>query len=164
MLNLWRRGRRKVFISRSAFNTICEESARFSDLETGGILVGYHVGDSIVITAATGPGPRAKHRHDGLDLDLSHITGELNRSQQTPPLGYEGNWHSHPNPNIMWPSPTDQRLQRGILGSPDYDVDSVLLIIVPPFVGSARDLHCFVFTSGIARFRQARPIQYDAGS
>src|SRR5579884_1542363 len=137
----------KIFITESALVQISSECAKLSSVETGGILLGYHYDDSITITHATGPGPRAIHAPTDLELDLNFISTELKRYEKSLPVGYEGNWHSHPGQKYILPSRTDESLQRKIVRSSDYDIDTVLLIIVPELPLQLKDFHCFLFST-----------------
>ena len=143
-----------------AFKTIQRECELVSKLETGGILVGYHVKGEIVIMAATGPGPNAEHSRNSLILDLLFIRDELKRYEMQPSIGYEGNWHSHPGEIIIRPSKTDELLLRTVVESPDYDVNRAVLIItsVPP--RRIEDLHCFVFADGKRGYVETKPYQF----
>ena len=102
---MWRRRSPvDVFISESALTTSLRNVVRFSFVETGGILIGYHYENSIIISDATGPGPSAIHEPDHLELDISFISKQLKKCEKSLPVGYEGNWHSHPGQRFIRPS------------------------------------------------------------
>jgi integrative and conjugative element protein (TIGR02256 family) len=163
MFDLWRRSSPvKIYISESAALLIHNECARVSGVETGGILLGYHSENWIVISHATGAGPRAVHERYNLELDLEYITKELKRYEKAFPIGYEGNWHCHPGQGFIRPSGVDESLQKGIVRSPNYDVDTVLLLITPSIPTVLADYHCFVFSSRWHSYRVAKPFRsYD---
>jgi len=67
--------------------------------ETGGVLLGYDAGNGLVVTAITGPGPKAVHeRHafvpdyDYQDAEIEIIYGKSQRRHT-----YLGDWHTHPD-------------------------------------------------------------------
>jgi integrative and conjugative element protein (TIGR02256 family) len=155
---MWRRRSPiDIFITESALEHIASECRKFSLVETGGILIGYHYENSIIISDATGPGPRAIHEPDHLELDLSFISKQLKKYERSLPVGYEGNWHSHPGQRFIRPSRVDEALQRDIIRSDDYDIDTVLLVIVPKSPIHLSDFHCFVFSSRWESYRKAKP-------
>jgi integrative and conjugative element protein (TIGR02256 family) len=155
---MWRRRSPvDIFITESALAQIASECGKFDSRETGGILIGYHYEDSITISHVTGPGPRALHAPDHLELDLSFISKQLKKYEKSLPVGYEGNWHSHPGQRFIRPSRVDEALQRDIIRSDDYDIDTVLLLIVPESPIHLSDFHCFVFSSRWESYRKAKP-------
>lgn len=157
---MWRRRSPvNIFITESALAQIASECKKLSSLETGGILIGYHYEDSITITHATGPGPHAIHEPTDLELDLAFISKELKKHEKALPVGYEGNWHSHPGQRHIKPSLVDEALQCDIVGSDDYDIDTVLLLIVPGKPLHLNDFHCFVFSSRWKSYRKAQPVK-----
>jgi hypothetical protein len=60
---------KKIFITARAYHQIGLEVRRYSNLETGGIIMGHTTKNSVIITNATGPGPYAIHTRKSLRLD-----------------------------------------------------------------------------------------------
>jgi integrative and conjugative element protein (TIGR02256 family) len=89
---------RSVWLSYDALNFIEKEAIRPKTKETGGILMGYQVGQQAVITIAIGPGPKAEHNHKSFIPDQKFHVSEIERvysaSERT--ITYLGDWHSHP--------------------------------------------------------------------
>jgi integrative and conjugative element protein (TIGR02256 family) len=111
----------KVWIADSAISTILAEAADRAPLETGGMLVGYRGDDrpDLVVTAATGPGPRARHRRYTFAPDgrwqqrlLAAMYEESGRVTT-----YLGDWHSHPGGQPL-PSARDQKTARKVSRRP----------------------------------------------
>jgi integrative and conjugative element protein (TIGR02256 family) len=151
---MWRRPKPDVYISVSVLDSIRQECSRVSEVETGGILIGYHTKNCIVISDATGPGPHAIHRRDSLELDLGFISAELRRFETTLPVGYEGNWHSHPGQDCIAMSPRDKRLLRDVVCSPEYDVDAAVMVIVPEHPVRKSDFNVFLLAGCLSRIRR----------
>lgn len=98
---------KKMFIKTTAYKQIGKEVRRFSNLETGGIIMGYATRNSVIITKATGSGPHAVHTSKSLKLDNSFcLSKALRYRKQNNKLKYLGDWHSHPS-NILKPSKRD---------------------------------------------------------
>jgi hypothetical protein len=51
----------KIYLHQRVWDKFKYESSIIGLKETGGILIGYRVKNEFIITAATGPGPKAKH-------------------------------------------------------------------------------------------------------
>ena len=71
-------------------------------LETGGVLIGY-VGDNsrdeVVVTAVTGPGPKASHAAHSFKPDHEYQVEEIARHYRRSNrlFTYLGDWHTHPD-------------------------------------------------------------------
>lgn len=81
------------------------EAERRFPLETGGILMGYWAegrDSEVVITAASEPGPSARHSAKGFtpdaDFDRAWVTRVYRESGRT--HTYLGDWHSHPGGSL----------------------------------------------------------------
>lgn len=67
--------------------------------ETGGVLLGYWGNEKeVVITTATGPGPRSVHRRSSFHPDNDFHTEEISRHYRESGRTetYLGDWHTHP--------------------------------------------------------------------
>ena len=97
-----------AWISKQIVREMLIEAERVTPLETGGVLMGYwtQAPDEVVITWASGPGPRALHRkyrfvpdadyHDTVVAHHYEASGRLH--------AYLGDWHTHPksSPRLSW--------------------------------------------------------------
>lgn len=107
----------KVWIADAAIRTILAEATDRAPLETGGMLVGYrgHDRPELVVTAATGPGPRARHRRYTFAPD-GHWQQRLLAAiyeQSGRVTSYLGDWHSHPDGRPL-PSTRDLKTARKV--------------------------------------------------
>jgi integrative and conjugative element protein (TIGR02256 family) len=83
----------------SVMTTIRFEVAKAPKVETGGALAGYITSENLlIITHASGPGPRAELRPTSVLIDGQHAhrfcTNLHERSSGR--LDYVGDWHRHP--------------------------------------------------------------------
>ena len=88
---------------------IAAESKNARGVETGGPLVGYALPDAIlVVTNATGPGPRAKRERYGVLIDGRHAQDFCDRIhlESQGRIDYVGDWHKHPGISLR-PSEQD---------------------------------------------------------
>lgn len=100
----------RVYALRSVEHTLKSESESKAGVETGGVLVGFldHKLDAVVVTAASGPGPRARHGAFSFNRDRAFCQAFIDRhaAESAGCIDFVGEWHKHPEPN-PWPSPTD---------------------------------------------------------
>jgi integrative and conjugative element protein (TIGR02256 family) len=84
----------------AALHDILLEAMEKWPLETGGMLLGYRGehGGEVVITGATGPGPKARHRRYTFTPDGRWQQRELAKAYTSSGrvTTYVGDWHSHP--------------------------------------------------------------------
>lgn len=82
--------------------------------ETGGVLIGYDAGNGLVVTAITGPGPRAIHEPDAFIPDYVYQDGEIERIYRESGRRhtYLGDWHSHPDGGAALSSRDKRTLRR----------------------------------------------------
>ena len=79
---------------------MANESKQARRVETGGPLVGYVSADRVlVVTDATGPGPRAKRERYSVTIDGKHaqIFCDRARWESRGVIDYVGDWHRHPS-------------------------------------------------------------------
>jgi len=108
-----------------------EAEARYPD-ETGGVIVGYRVGlDECVITAVSGPGPRAVHAATRFKPDhefqVEWLAQRYAASKQVET--YLGDWHTHPNATAAEPSWTDRRAAAAIADYADARATIPVMVI-----------------------------------
>ncbi len=90
---------RHVFVVASVLHTIRREVRRAPFTETGGPLVGYiSADDALVVTHASGPGPRAEHARHSVLIDGQHAQQFCDHlwHESDGRLDYVGDWHRHP--------------------------------------------------------------------
>jgi integrative and conjugative element protein (TIGR02256 family) len=123
----------RVFATETVRTTMRRSSARFRFRETGGVLLGYRVGEDIVVTEATGPGPHALHGRTFFRPDTRYCQRCLEEAyeQTEGVVTYLGEWHSHPH-GSSWPSRKDCETMAGIAGDADYRQPEPLLWIYRP--------------------------------
>lgn len=98
----------RIDLRPAAYESITSATAKHLPLETGGILLGYHEDNRIVVAHALiingeMATPSKYVRDDVLANKL--LTSFLAQRADDDPTGYVGEWHSHPFPSR--PSPTD---------------------------------------------------------
>lgn len=98
------------------------EANRVFPFETGGVLMGYWVdpGGEVVITHATGPGPRAVHGLYSFNPDADYQEEEIARHYEASGRlhSYLGDWHTHPRESAYL-SRRDRRTLRKIATCPE---------------------------------------------
>ncbi|MCC8438567.1 Mov34/MPN/PAD-1 family protein [Brevibacillus sp. M2.1A] len=119
---------KKVFLTENALACIREEVGEKRTVETGGALVGYYADESVVITHASGPGPRACKKTTSVLIDGDYTT-KFCRHLTTLSNGYlyyVGDWHIHLI-NDLRPSITDHSALKIMLNHyPDQDLISAI--------------------------------------
>jgi integrative and conjugative element protein (TIGR02256 family) len=89
-----------AWISAEVFTGLEAEASRMYPLETGGVLMGYCAQHSdIVITAAIGPGPAARHEESAFIADHEYQLDAIRKHyyRHNRRETYLGDWHTHPN-------------------------------------------------------------------
>jgi integrative and conjugative element protein (TIGR02256 family) len=87
-----------VFILRSVLETIRAEVRRVGRVETGGVVVGYEShANTLVLTHASGPGPRSELSRTDVLIDGKYAQAFCNRhfDGSGGRLDYVGDWHRH---------------------------------------------------------------------
>lgn len=106
---------RAIVLHPSALDVITAESDRALPLETGGILLGYREGHNIVVQEAlmVSSTTATTHEYTRDDVLANHLLhGYLAARAPNDPVGYVGEWHSHPRPSR--PSAVDIKAIRDI--------------------------------------------------
>lgn len=113
-----------------AYETIASETANHLPRETGGILLGYQENRTIVATHALvveGQGT-TNDRYVRDDVRANKLLKEfLEQRADGDPIGYVGEWHSHPSPS--GPSPIDHVAMRAT--AKDSSNPIALLVFAP---------------------------------
>lgn len=121
----------EVKIIDSTLDFLLEESKLHPGKETGGVLIGYNQNNALIITVATGPGPKAIHGShrflrdkDFCQAQLDHWAVNTNRTWD-----YIGEWHKHTT-NTYIPSHTDKQSLCYIAKAKNYHVTQPIQLIV----------------------------------
>lgn len=96
------RRQQRIELRTDAYEAITSATAESLPNETGGILLGYHEDDNIVVThvlvvSRRGAPTNRYVRDDNLANDL--LADFLAQRSADDPTGYVGEWHSHPAPS-----------------------------------------------------------------
>lgn len=122
----------RVYALRSVERTVAEQSEAKVGLETGGVLVGFmdRMLNAIVITGASGPGPKAHHGRTTFNRDREFCQAFIDRhaGDTDGRIDFVGEWHKHPEPD-PWPSSVDQRTYRHLAVDPDSHIDRPVILI-----------------------------------
>lgn len=124
-------GRPVVWLDEEARRRIHAEAARRRFVETGGPLFGFESGDQeVVVVAALGPGPRAKHRPRSLipDREATQAAIRLVHQRAEGRYRYIGSWHSHPLGSAT-PSRRDVQTAREVAAQLEVDLPRPLILI-----------------------------------
>jgi integrative and conjugative element protein (TIGR02256 family) len=117
------------------------------EVETGGILLGRRTdAQTLLLTRASPPGPRASHRRFSFLRDTAFLQRYLDaaHARSEGKEDYVGEWHVHPALDAP-PSRTDRHSLRRIARSSRYVVGEPVLLIVEHSPPDLR-LRCYGFT------------------
>ena len=120
-----------VHIDDETFESMIKECKESKEKETGGVLMGFRDRNGgIVVTRASGPGPKAIRRTDWFERDLTFCQAELEKTYNE--LGkrglYVGEWHYHPTGSNK-PSRQDLLSLAGISQQANYMTDRPIMLI-----------------------------------
>lgn len=99
--------------------------------ETGGILLGHDRDETITVTRAGDPGPRAERRPDGFLRDLTHSRRLADEAYDEDGSVWVGEWHTHPTGSGV-PSRIDKETYGRLLVDPELGFRRLASIIVIP--------------------------------
>lgn len=114
---------REVILQATARSTITAETRRCIPLESGGVLLGYREDRRIVVTHALVVSADIAHtnRYIRDDVQANALLRQFLVSREADdPIGYIGEWHSHPAP--CGPSNIDVRAIRAIASNTDSPI------------------------------------------
>jgi len=122
----------RVYILKSALQVMAAESERMPGLETGGVLVGF-VDSSLkaaVVTAVSGPGPKAEHGPYTFNRDRAFCQAFLDEhaAHTGGVVDFVGEWHKHREMDPL-PSLVDISTYRKLAANPDCHLDLPLVFI-----------------------------------
>jgi integrative and conjugative element protein (TIGR02256 family) len=113
-----------------AAETIRREAPASGDgSETGGILLGHDLDDTIHVTIAGDPGPKAERRPDGFLRDLAHSRRLADDAYDEDGSVWIGEWHTHPS-GPATPSDIDMNTYGQLLSDPELVFTRIVSIIV----------------------------------
>jgi len=122
-----------VYLLRSVELTLIAETEKRPGVETGGVLVGFVDARliAVVVTAASGPGPRATHGRYHFNRDARFCQRFLDESASATRgvVDFVGEWHKHPEPDPH-PSSQDRATYVALAGRGASDTPRPLVLIV----------------------------------
>lgn len=88
-----------VWLANTAFRIMCDEGTARHPLESGGILLGWRLGNNRVVIDVSGPGPQALHGRHRFLPDHRWQVAQIHRlfEETGGDIDYLGDWHSHPD-------------------------------------------------------------------
>jgi integrative and conjugative element protein (TIGR02256 family) len=134
---------KKIYVVKSVYNLMKQESAGSKDIETGGVLIGYREdGRKYVILRASKPGSNAIRTKTRFEKDEEYCQKEL--LDAFTELGekglYLGEWHYHPAGSNE-PSGLDIKSLTEIAAQDNYRIDRPIMIIMSPTLECAITIH-----------------------
>jgi integrative and conjugative element protein (TIGR02256 family) len=126
----------KLLVLSEALETIEHEieTYRHTGIETGGVVIGAPLDEhTVLVLAATGPGPNAEHYGAEYALDVAYAQNQLALyHRRYPTADYVGEWHRHPD-SLPVPSGGDWTTAAQILRDPAYKVDALInpIVVLP---------------------------------
>lgn len=96
--------------------------------ETGGILLGHDLDETITVTIAGDPGPKAERRPDGFLRDLVHARRLADDAYERDGSVWIGEWHTHSS-GPPTPSDIDMTTYGQLLRDPDLGFTRLVSII-----------------------------------
>jgi len=143
-----------VWLPRDLLRELCTQAERERPSETGGMLLGWRVGDEIAIVSAIAAGPGAKHTRESFEADgpwqQEQLAAAYEESGRT--VTYLGDWHSHPRGPAR-PSARDRQTAALVAGCADARAPEPLTVILHRRSRRWRT-RCFIYAGG--RMRRAR--------
>jgi integrative and conjugative element protein (TIGR02256 family) len=117
----------RIELRHEAHEAISAETAKSLPTETGGILLGYHESNTIVVTNALtiGSDRATTNQYVRDDIKANKLLKDFLADRAIDdPTGYVGEWHSHPAP--AGPSPIDVSALRAIAKTSDGPIALVV--------------------------------------
>lgn len=135
-----------LYITPKAWKQIETAVRKDPSLETGGVMMGYSLGDEKwVVTYASDPGPKAIHRPTSIFFDDEHLHKLVRKLSRNRRWQYIGDWHSHTIRRLS-PSKGDKRTIWYKANQSVYTSASPLMLIVG--LGRQRQLQARGFILG----------------
>lgn len=119
-----------LYITPRAWKQIETAVRKDPSLETGGVMMGYSLGDKAwVVTYASDPGPKAIHQPSSIFFDDDHLNKLVRKLSRNRRWQYIGDWHSHTIRRLS-PSKGDKRTIWYKASQSVYTSKSPLMLIV----------------------------------
>lgn len=119
-----------LYITPKAWKQIEEAVQKNPSLETGGVMMGYSIGEEQwLVTFASGPGPRAVHHATSIMFDDEYLRKLVRKVSRSRRWQYLGDWHSHTVRRLS-PSKGDKRTIWAKASQSVYMSSSPLMLIV----------------------------------
>jgi integrative and conjugative element protein (TIGR02256 family) len=146
--------RPQVWLPAEILATLTAQANEHRPHETGGMLIGWRIGEDIVVAGTIDGGPRARRERDSFEADgewqerqLAAIYRESART-----LTYLGDWHSHPRGRGR-PSAQDRETAALVADAAEARAPEPLTMILARRAGRWRP-RCYVYAR--RRMRRAR--------
>ncbi|EGD44063.1 hypothetical protein NBCG_01651 [Nocardioidaceae bacterium Broad-1] len=139
-----------ITMTAAAWDTIRQEVSAVADgAETGGILLGHDLGDTLHVTIAGDPGPNAKRTPDRFLRDRDHAEQLAAQAWEKDRAQWVGEWHTHPaTPPV--PSPIDLTSYARHLHDPDLNFDRFVSVIIGRDGDNQTGVAGWIITDGAA--------------
>jgi integrative and conjugative element protein (TIGR02256 family) len=144
----------KLMISAEVASFIERTAAQSPNTETGGILIGHHIGRDIRVKRATDAGPSARRSQCGFLRDTEYCQKILNEEFAASGADYLGEWHTHVI-DLPRPSRGDLETLARIALDPDYNFPSFAMILAVVLKGEAK-LLSYVIATDLASAKRNR--------
>lgn len=134
---------KKVYMLREAYEFAKKESSASTNIETGGVLLGYRTTDGkYVILRITGAGPKAIRTATRFEKDTEYCQEEIEKTfvELNNKGLYLGEWHYHATGGNS-PSATDIKSLTEIAAQENYRIDKPVMIILSPALECAITIH-----------------------
>lgn len=125
-----------LWLDPDARGKITAEAARHRFVETGGPLFGFYDDEALVVVAAGGPGPHARHRPMSFVPDRRAVGRAIDRVWELGERRYRylGSWHTHPRGRAA-PSGRDRATAREMSRDPGVNLSRPLILIQSTWPG-----------------------------
>ena len=147
-----------VWLRHGVAPSMMEEASAKYPLETGGVLMGYWVDDSVaVVTQAIGPGLRADHQRHGFAPDQEWQTAKIAEWYRVSGRHdtYLGDWHTHPDETYAYLSRKDRAVLYRIATAPKARAPTPLMTVL---LGSPDKWLIKIWRGRAARRRKLFPV------
>lgn len=144
-----------VRITDNAMRNIREEAGNWSDVETGGALVGYVEERVLVVTHASDPGPRGERRRESVSIDGEYTADFAYRLHQESRgrLEYVGDWHTHITSGELALSSRDRKAMRRLLEAKASPLEYLISLLL----SASLDAVCG-FGFGLGAYAKSVPV------
>lgn len=123
----------KIWIKKDLLDEIFSDGNKWLPKETGGILMGYRVADTYVITQLVGAGENAIHGSNTFKPDQEFHKTEIARiyKESEQKITYLGDWHTHPD-SYPYLSSTDRSTGHKISKFKKARLPNPLMLVAAP--------------------------------